>query len=104
MKTNLYAQIPGHAAQEVFTGLLSTGHVRIERIVSFGQTSPAGFWYEQAEGEWILLLEGSAQLRLGEQIVDLIPGDYLNIPAGTPHRVEKTAGNGPTIWLAVFYK
>jgi cupin 2 domain-containing protein len=104
MKTNLYAQIPKHAAQELFTELLSTEQVRIERIVSFGQASPEGFWYEQAESEWVLLLEGSAQVRMGDQLLDLVPGDYLTIPSGTPHRVEKTDENGRTVWLAVFCK
>jgi cupin 2 domain-containing protein len=104
MKTNLFEQIPKHAAQEIFTELLLTDQVRIERIVSFGQASPEGFWYEQPESEWILLLTGSAQLRLEDRVLDLVPGDYLNIPAGTPHRVEKTAEQGQTVWLAIFYK
>lgn len=104
MKTNLFEQIPKTAAQEIFTELLLTDQVRIERIVSFGQASPEGFWYEQPESEWILLLAGSAQLRLEDRVLDLVPGDYLNIPAGTPHRVEKTAEHGQTVWLAIFYK
>lgn len=104
MKTNLFDRIPEHAAKELFTELLSEGPVRIERIVSFGQASPAGFWYDQPENEWVLLLEGSAQLQLDGKTVDLASGDYLNIPAGMRHRVEKTAENTRTVWLAVFYK
>jgi cupin 2 domain-containing protein len=104
MKQNLFDQIPEKAPKELFTELLSANHVRIERIVSFGQVSPNGFWYEQVENEWILLLEGSAQLRFDDRSVDLTPGDYLNIQAGERHRVEKTATNGRTVWLAVFYK
>jgi hypothetical protein len=30
---------------ELFTTLLNTGNVRIERIVSHGHASPEGFWY-----------------------------------------------------------
>ncbi len=101
---NLFERIPEKSAQEIFTGLLATGSVRIERIVSFGQASPEGFWYDQPEHEWVLLLEGSAQLRFDDKEVDLAPGDYLNIPSGTRHRVEKTAENCRTVWLAVFYK
>lgn len=104
MKNNLFDQIPGRAANELFTELLAEGNLRIRRIVSFGQASPAGFWYEQSENEWVLLLEGTAQLRFEDRLVDLVPGDYLNIPAGMRHRVEKTAENGQTVWLTVFYK
>ncbi len=104
MKNNLFDQIPGRAAKELFTELLSNGNMRIERIVSFGQASPAGFWYDQPESEWVLLLEGAAQLQFEDRQVDLLPGDYLNIPAGMRHRVEKTAETARTVWLAVFYK
>lgn len=90
--------------QELFTELFRTGAIRIERIVSFGQASPNGFWYNQPENEWVLLLEGSAQLRMEDTFVDLNPGDCLNIPAGTRHRVEKIDQNRRTVWLAVFYK
>ncbi len=104
MKQNLFDLIPEKAPKELFTELLSANNVRIERIVSFGQDSPNGLWYEQAENEWVLLLEGSAQIRFDDRLVDLAPGDYLNIPAGERHRVEKTAANGRTVWLAIFYK
>jgi cupin 2 domain-containing protein len=104
MKKNLFERIPESAPQEIMTELLSMQNVRIERIVSFGQISPAEFWYDQPENEWVLLMEGSAQIRLAGKLVDLQAGDYLNIPAGMPHRVEKTAENGRTVWLAVFYK
>ena len=60
MKMNLFENIPESAPEEVLTELLSAEGVRIERIVSFGQASPEGFWYDQIEDEWILLLEGSA--------------------------------------------
>jgi cupin 2 domain-containing protein len=101
---NLFDQIPKNAEQELFTALLATDNIRIDRIVSFGQKSPDGFWYDQAENEWVLLIEGTAQIRTGDQIVDLVAGDSLNIPAGTRHRVEKTDENRRTVWLAVFYK
>jgi len=104
VKNNLFDQIPASAPQEILTELVSANHVRVERIVSFGQTSPDGLWYEQLENEWVLVLEGSAQIRLDNKLVELTRGDYLNIPAGVRHRVEKTAENGKTVWLAVFYK
>ena len=105
MKRNLFENIPESAPEEVFTELLAAEGVRIERIVSFGQVSPEGFWYDLSENEWILLLEGSATLALQEKpSVDLKPGDYLKLPAGCRHRVEKTSEIEPTVWLAIFYK
>ncbi|MCC7300372.1 MAG: cupin domain-containing protein [Verrucomicrobia bacterium] len=103
MKKNLFESMPPSAPQEFLTELLSTSNVRVERIVSFGQTSPNGFWYDQSENEWVLLLEGSARLQLDGKVVDLGPGDYLNIPAGVRHRIEKTDLESRTVWLAVFY-
>jgi len=101
---NIFDQIPECASEEHMMELLSAEGIRIERIVSFGQGSPAGFWYDQPENEWVLLLEGSAQLRFEDRVVDLSKGDCLNIPAGRRHRVEKTSETGRTVWLAVFYK
>ena len=96
--------MPENSAQEIFTELLSAKDVRIERIVSFGQVSPEGFWYDQPENEWVLLLEGSAQIQFDDRLVNLTAGDYQNISAGTRHRVEKTAADRRTVWIAVFYK
>ena len=100
---NIFDQIPEKAPEELVTELLSKEGVRIERIVSFGQGSPDGFWYDQKENEWVLLLEGSATLCFEEgDLVDLAPGDYLSIPFGKRHRVEKTDPSRRTIWLAIF--
>lgn len=101
---NIFDQIPECASEEHMMELLAAGDIRIERIVSFGQATPEGFWYDQAESEWVVLLEGSAQLRFEDRLVDLAPGDWLNIPSGCRHRVEKTDENGRTVCLAVFYK
>lgn len=102
---NIFGQIPETANQELFTTLLSARDIRIERIVSFGGKSPDGFWYDQEENEWVLILEGSATLGFETGApVNLKAGGYLNIPARTRHRVEKTNENGKTVWLAVFYR
>ncbi|MBI9020185.1 MAG: cupin [Verrucomicrobia bacterium] len=105
MKANLFENIPENAPEELVTVLLSAEGVRIERIVSFGQASPEGFWYDQRENEWVLLLEGSATVRheKGRTSIKLQPGDHLNLPSGCRHRVEQTDPNGRTVWLAVFY-
>ena len=100
---NLFARLPRTGADEVITALLTTPNVRIERIVSTGQASPPGFWYDQNESEWVVLLTGGAGLRFdGEaQVRELKPGDYLHIPAHARHRVEWTHPSEPTVWLAV---
>lgn len=98
---NLFADLPAHANTEHFTTLLDNPHCRVERIVSFGQTSPEGFWYDQAWDEWVLLLTGAAELDLDGQILRLTPGDHYLIPAGKGHRVRMTAPDQPTVWLAI---
>ena len=103
-KQNLWQSLPDARAAEQFTELLNSGNLRIERIVSYGQASPEGFWYDQEEHEWVLLMEGAAQLELeGGKLIELAPGDYCHIPAHTPHRVAWTTPNQNTVWLAVFY-
>ena len=85
--------------------LLSRDGVRIERIVSLGQASPPGFWYDQAQGEWVLLLSGAALLRFADEAEPrrLRPGDILDIAPNRRHRVEWTDPAQPTVWLAVHY-
>ena len=105
MKINLLRHIPPSFNEETFQTLLKQDGVRIERIVSHGQCSPPGFWYDQNEGEWVLLLSGAARLRLAdpEEMVELAMGEAFNIAAHRRHRVEWTAPDQLTIWLAVFY-
>jgi cupin 2 domain-containing protein len=102
---NLLRDLPDARAAEQVATLLAAGSVRIERIVSHGQASPPGFWYDQEEGEWVLVLAGAARLRIeGEaEARQLGPGDALDLPAHTRHRVEWTDPARPTVWLAVFY-
>ena len=85
--------------------LLTRPGLRIERIVSLGRASPPGFWYDQEEGEWVVLLAGAAQLRFADEAAPrrLLPGDWLDIAAHRRHRVEWTDPAVPTVWLAVFY-
>jgi len=92
-------------AREHFTVLVETQDVRIERIVSNGQASPPGFWYDQPRAEWVAVLAGSAGLRFeGEADVRILRvGDHLLIPARARHRVEWTDAEQATIWLAVHF-
>lgn len=95
---------PGSGAQvEQAVELLSRPGLRIERIVSTGQASPPGFWYDQPQGEWVLLLQGEASLAFEDEAAPrrLQAGDFVDIAPHRRHRVESTAT--PTVWLAVHY-
>lgn len=100
---NLLAGINPSAPDETFTELLAAPGVKVERIVSTGQTSPPGFWYDQAWAEWILLVAGSAAVQFEDEaeLRSLTVGDYLHIASGRRHRVTWTDPDQPTVWLAV---
>ncbi len=104
---NLYLGLPADLPREISQLLLdaNTGRVRIERIVSRGHCSPPGFWYDQQDNEWVMLVKGAARLRFeaGDRILHLAAGDHLTIAAHERHRVEWTSDTEDTIWLAVFY-
>ncbi len=104
MTTNLFTDLATILPDELLTTLLKAANIRIERIVSHGHVSPDGFWYEQNEHEWVIVLKGAATLRFEDCSQNMKPGDFVNIPAHKRHRVEWTTPDEPTIWLAVFYK
>ena len=99
----IFAGVPARADEEETAVLAALPGARIERIVSTGQASPRGFWYDQAWTEWVILLAGSASLLIEGEAAPriLAPGDYLEIPPNVRHRVEWTATDRPTVWLAV---
>ncbi len=100
---NLFESVPGVMPLEIVETLLDAKHVRIERIVSHGHVSPKGFWYDQKQHEWILLVRGAARIGFENDSSELKPGDYLNIPAHQKHRIEWSTSTEPTIWLAIHY-
>lgn len=101
--SNLFAGIAPHLPQEQIDRLHESGGVRIERIVSRGQQSPLDFWYDQPADEWVLVIRGAGRLRFEgvHQPRELVPGDFVYIPAHVRHRVEWTDPTTDTIWLAV---
>jgi cupin 2 domain-containing protein len=103
---NFYSPLPDAHAAECIDTLLSRPGLRIERIVSFGQASPPDFWYDQPEGEFVLLLAGAAQLRFADEIEPRLlgPGDWIDIAPHRRHRVDWTDPAAATLWLAVFYR
>jgi cupin 2 domain-containing protein len=101
---NIFEAIPADLPEELFDSLVDNSAVRIERIVSRGHTSPPSGWYDQAQNEWVIVLKGQAVLAFEQgETVTLKAGDFLAIPAHSKHRVEWTAQDADTIWLAVHY-
>ena len=107
---NLFADVSDVSAanigEEAFSEILARPGLKIERIISQGQISPPGFWYDQAWNEWVIVLKGSATLQF-EQEPDarsLGVGDYVFIPARKRHRVAWTEPQLPTVWLAVHFE
>jgi cupin 2 domain-containing protein len=83
--------------------LVDAPDIRIERIVSTGHASPPGFWYDQVESEWVVVLRGEATLEFEDETQMLKPGDYVLIPPHRRHRINSTSLTEPTVWLAVFF-
>lgn len=90
---------------EVIETLAVGNSFQLKRIVSSGQTTPEGEWYDQPQDEWVVLLSGSARILfqgLG-QTVELQLGDFVNIRAHQKHRVVYTDLTEKTVWLALYF-
>lgn len=93
--------IPETSSNEIFQALAVNKNIKIERIISYGQTSPEGFWYDQKEDEFVLVLKGSAKIEYDDgRIFTLKESSSMYIPSGQKHRVIYT--EDPTVWLALF--
>ncbi len=103
---NIFSKIPYFMQDEISETLLKAEHFRLERLVSSGQTTPQGEWFDQIGNEWVMLLSGSAGLRFddNEEVHVMHPGDYVHISAHKRHRVEWTDPEQRTVWLALHYK
>ena len=101
--TNLFADLPERLPKELVQTLLQAADVRIERIISHGHASPANFWYDQPQHEWVIVLKGAARLQFEDGMVEMKVGDFINIPAFKKHRVDWTTPDEQTNWLAVHY-
>jgi cupin 2 domain-containing protein len=103
-KDNIFNNIPAIIPEELFESLVERETFKIERVVSYGHSTPIGEWYDQSLDEWVLLLQGAAILAYKDDTkVKLQAGDYVLIPANTRHRVEWTQPEAETIWLAIHF-
>ena len=100
---NIFDDLPQHLPKEVVQTLFQAADLRIERIISHGHASPPDFWYDQGQAEWVIVLKGAARLQFEDGMVDMQPGDLVNIPAFRKHRVDWTTPDEPTVWLGVRY-
>lgn len=101
---NIFTQIPKDLKDELFEDIINTENLKVERIVSYGHTSPKTGWYEQKENEWVILLKGEAILSFKDsEDVKLKRGDYINIAPFKKHKVSWTLPNAETVWLAIHY-
>lgn len=102
---NIFKEIPADMNEEFFDILVQSGNVKVERIISKGHASPDSGWYDQEHNEWVIVLKGEAVLAFEpDREVNLKPGNHVNIPAHTRHKVKWTVPNTETIWIAVHYQ
>ncbi len=102
---NLFSNLPDQIDKEIFETIISSASFKMERIISKGHSSPEDYWYDQDKNEWVMVLKGSAVLKFenDQEVIKMMQGDYINIPAHCKHRVEWTDPDVKTIWLAVHY-
>jgi cupin 2 domain-containing protein len=102
MTTNLFSVPDRSGDGELFTPLADAAGFRVERIVSWGDVTPEGEWYDQDHDEWVVVLQGEGVVEEsdGTRTV-LAAGDALFLPAHRRHRVVLTSAAPPCIWLAV---
>ena len=94
---NLYDDAFPPAQGERFEPLLQHKNLVIERIISSAATAPITFVQEQ--DEWVLLVQGTAVLDIDGAAKSLKAGDYVFLPAKTPHTVKQVSEGA--LWLAV---
>ena len=89
---------------ELFQTVMANDLLSIERIISTGQKTPEDQWLEQDKNEWVILLQGEAEMQFeGEESKILSSGDYLHIEKNTKHKLLRTSAEPECIWLAVHY-
>lgn len=103
---SLFTSEPTDWSEEQIETMLNRPGVRIERILSKGHTTPEDQWYDQEDDEWVVLLQGAAQLEIESQkdLIRLRPGQGVLLPAHCRHRVVWTDPQQTSLWLALHLK
>ena len=101
---NLFGPDAKRRGEEWCEELFCAPGIRFERILSEGERSPDGFWYDQPENEWLILIEGKAEIETEEGRLRLGAGDSLFLPAHFRHRVAATSAEPRCLWLCCFWK
>jgi len=103
---NIFSEIPNSINGEMFEIMIRNEHFILERIISSGQATPPGEWFDQDTNEWVILLRGGAGLIFEDEADEFVmhPGDYVHIPAHRRHRVGWTDSKEKTVWLAIHYR
>ncbi|MET0076731.1 MAG: cupin domain-containing protein [Candidatus Thiodiazotropha lotti] len=96
---NLFRPDKADGETETLETLLNRKNVTIERILS--PPNSVTEVLQQPHDEWISILQGSAKLEMDDRQHNLHRGDYVMIPANTPHRVLTTSHQPHCIWLTV---
>lgn len=94
---NLFTDSQPPAEGERFETLLQQRNLVVERILSSGRQEAVD--YVQEQDEWVMLARGEARLNLAGELIELVAGDYLFIPAKVTHRVEFASAGA--LWLAI---
>jgi len=77
----------------------------LERIISIGNITPEGKWYEQNNDEWVVVMKGEGVIEFFDgEIIKLSEGDSIMIKAGDKHKVIYTSIIPVCIWLALHFK
>lgn len=86
--------------EEIITILEKRDSIKIERILSKGQTTE---WMIQDKNEFVLLIQGSAIIEFEDKKIKMKKGDIVLINKGEKHRVSFTSENPYCIWLCVHF-
>ncbi|MDR2007096.1 MAG: cupin domain-containing protein [Acidaminococcales bacterium] len=102
---NIFECFQGNNGKEITEELFRLKEGRVARIISTGQKSAPGFWYEEKEDEWVIVLLGEGEIEWPDgRRKFLKAGDWLFLPALEKHRVAYTSACPPCVWLAVYGK
>ncbi|HXZ83696.1 MAG TPA: cupin domain-containing protein [Acidimicrobiales bacterium] len=89
------APVNGERTDELF----QLHGVVIEQILSGELAAPIEF--DQDHDEWVVLVDGGAELEIDNERLSLDPGDWVFLPWHTPHRLVRA--NPGTRWLAIHF-